>query len=54
VFAHWTHWPIADRITHNLTPGSQAADLLFFNYVTSGSVFKRLLSRLERPAREPV
>ena len=28
--------------------------MLFFNYVTSGSVFKRLLGRLERPAREPV
>jgi hypothetical protein len=28
--------------------------LLFFNYVTSGSVFKRLLGRLERPAREQV
>jgi hypothetical protein len=54
VFAHRTHWPIADCIAHNLTPGSQAADLLFFNYVTSGSVFKRLLGRLERPAREPV
>jgi hypothetical protein len=42
VLAHRTHWPIADRSTHNLTPGSQAADLLFFNYGTSGSFFKRL------------
>src|SRR5258708_40085289 len=42
------------RAALTISRGSQAADLLFFNYVTSGSVFKRLLGRLERPAREPV